>query len=306
MISACGRGPVFSFEQLRGFVMVADERHFGRAADRLSMTQPPLSRQIQKLERAVGARLFERDSRKVELTPAGEAFLSEARRLLALAESAPDLARRISAGSAGTVRIGFTAASAYAVLPDLLQTIRAELPDLDLELSEMVTRQLLAGLQAHELDLALAREPFDRKVFGSRVIRRESLRVAVPEGHPLAEAGQPIEPADLRGQPVIMHSAERARYFHDLVVRLIDVDPVDVTHTVDQILTMMLLVSAGLGIAFVPDSAERIGIPSVRLLPLATTEEHPVALHLLWARDSRNPALQQVLDRTGDYSKPPA
>ncbi|HWC22485.1 MAG TPA: LysR family transcriptional regulator [Flexivirga sp.] len=288
---------MFSFEQLRGFVAVADERHFGRAAERLSMTQPPLSRQIQKLERAVGARLFERDNRKVELTPAGAAFLVEARRLLALAESAPDLARRISAGSAGTVRIGFTAASAYAVLPDLLRQLRSELPDLDLVLSELVTRQQLHGLEAHELDLGLARGPFDRDLFGSRVIHREALHVAVPHDHRLAGHQGAVTAQDLRGEPVIMHSPERARYFHELVVRLVDVDPANVVHTVDQVLTMMLLVSAGLGIAFVPSSVSRLGIAGVHLLPLETLEPEPVALHLLWARDSRNPALRQVLDR---------
>src|SRR5579875_3370710 len=277
---------MFSFEQLRGFVAVADERHFGRAAERLAMTQPPLSRQIQKLERAVGARLFERDNRKVELTPAGEAFLVEARRLLALAESAPDLARRISAGSAGTVRIGFTAASAYAVLPDLLRRLRSELPDIDLVLSEMVTRQQLNGLQAHELDLGLARGPFDRDVFASRVIHREALQVAVPQDRPLASRRKPLTAQELRGEPVIMHSAEQARYFHDLVVRLVEIDPASIEHTVDQVLTMMLLVSAGLGIAFVPVSVSRLGIAGVRLLPLATDQPHPVALHLLWARDS--------------------
>src|SRR3954469_19722992 len=128
---------MYSFDQLRGFVAVAEELHFGHAAERLKMTQPPLSRQIQKLERAIGVRLFERDNRRVELTAAGTAFLSEARRLLALADNAPDLARRISAGSVGTVRIGFTAASTYAVLPAVLRRIDEKLPDIDVDLYEM-------------------------------------------------------------------------------------------------------------------------------------------------------------------------
>ena len=100
----------YTLEQLRGFVAVADELHFGRAAARLKMTQPPLSRQVQKLERAVGAQLLERDSRRVALTAAGQVFLVEARRLLALADTAPQLARRVSSGSHGVLRIGFTAA----------------------------------------------------------------------------------------------------------------------------------------------------------------------------------------------------
>ena len=287
---------MYSFDQLRGFVAVADERHFGRAAERLSMTQPPLSRQIQKLERTIGVRLFERDNRKVELTSAGEAFLAEARRLLAIAESAPDLARRISAGSAGTVRIGFTAASAYAALPDALRRLRSELPDIDLALFEMVTRQQIEALRVHEIDLGFARGRFDRQLFCSRAVLSEPLRVAVPAEHPLAGHARAVTSRDLEGQPVIMPSPTMARYFHELVLRLVKIDPANVVHTVDQLLTMVLLVSAGLGIAFVPDSVSRLGVAGVCLLPLATHDPTPVELHLLWARDARNPALHTVLD----------
>src|SRR3954463_13556979 len=114
-----------TLDQVRSFVAVAEELHFGRAADRLRMTQPPLSRQIQKLERAVGAQLLERDSRRVALTAAGEAVLGEARRMLALADAAPEVARRVSAGSSGLLRLGFTAASTFGVLGDLLNRIAA-------------------------------------------------------------------------------------------------------------------------------------------------------------------------------------
>src|SRR3954447_25828899 len=131
----------FTLEQLRGFVAVAEELHFGRAAARLKMTQPPLSRQIQKLERAVGAQLLERDNRRGALTAAGQVFLGEARRLLALAEAAPDQARRVSAGSSGVVRIGFTAASTYGILGRLLNELARELPDVSVDLAEMVTRE---------------------------------------------------------------------------------------------------------------------------------------------------------------------
>src|SRR5689334_11437906 len=126
----------FTFEQLRGFVAVAEELHFGRAATRLRMTQPPLSRQVQKLEQFVGARLLERNNRGVALTTAGSAFLTEARRLLAAAEAAPDLARRVAAGSAGVVRIGFTAGSTFGILGEVLNLVAARLPDVSLGLRE--------------------------------------------------------------------------------------------------------------------------------------------------------------------------
>src|SRR5919112_1501959 len=170
----------FTLEQLRGFVAVADELHFGRAAARLKMTQPPLSRQIQKLERVVGAQLLERDNRRVTLTAAGEVFLVEARRLLTLADTAPEVARRVSSGSRGIVRIGFTAASTYGILGRLLNEVARELPGIDLDLHEMVTREQVAGLLSEEVDLGLARPPFDAETFASRLLHREALLVAVP------------------------------------------------------------------------------------------------------------------------------
>ena len=287
---------MFSFEQLRGFVAVAEELHFGRAAERLNMTQPPLSRQIQKLERSIGVQLFERDNRRVELTAAGAAFLAEARRLLALADNAPDMARRISAGSAGTVRVGVTAASTFAALPAILRRIDERLPDVDVDLYEMVTQEQTEALLAHELDLGLARPPFDTEVFESRAISRERIMVAVPSGHRLTGLGRPVEPADLASEPLIMHTPGKARYFYDLVVSLVPIMHQNVVHSVSQVLTMVWLVSAGRGIAFVPEAATRLGIDGVGYLPLPDWVGTPVELHLLWLKEPRNPALRQVLD----------
>ncbi len=286
----------FTLEQLRGFVAVADELHFGRAAARLKMTQPPLSRQIQKLERVVGAQLLERDNRRVALTAAGQVFLAEARRLLTLADTAPELARRVSSGSRGLVRIGFTAASTYGTLGRLLNEVGRGLPDIDLDLQEMVTREQIAALLDEEIDLGLARPPFDAETFGSRLLLREALLVAVPTGHRLQDLGRDVVAADLATEPVVMHSPTRARYFYDLVVSMVPVASENAVHTVSQVLTMLWLVAAGRGIAFVPASAARLPIEGVEFIPLETPVPDPVELHLLWARGSRNPALRRVLD----------
>ncbi|HEX2072829.1 MAG TPA: LysR substrate-binding domain-containing protein [Geodermatophilus sp.] len=293
----------FTLEQLRGFVAVADELHFGRAAERLQMTQPPLSRQIQKLERAVGAQLLERDNRRVTLTAAGEVFLAEARRLLTLADAAPDLARRVSSGSSGLVRIGFTAASTYGVLGRLLNQLADALPEVDLDLYEMVTREQVAALQTGEVDLGLARPPFDAATFGSRLLHREAMLVAVPSGHRLA-GRERVAAGDLANEPVVMHSPTRARYFYDLVVSLVPVAHENVVHTVSQVLTMLWLVAARRGIAFVPESAAQLGIAGVEFATLETPVAEPVELHLLWARESRNPALWRVLDVLEDGLPP--
>jgi len=286
----------FTLEQLRGFVAVADELHFGRAAERLKMTQPPLSRQIQKLERVVGAQLLERDNRRVALTAAGEVFLAEARRLLSLADTAPELARRVSSGSHGVVRIGFTAASTYGTLGRLLNEVDRALPDIHLDLEEMVTREQVAALLNEEVDLGLARPPFDAQTFGSRLLHKEALLVAVPSGHRLVGLGRDAVAADLATEPVVMHSPTRARYFYDLVVSMVPAASQNAVHTVSQILTMLWLVAAGRGIAFVPASAARLPIEGVDFVRLETAVPEPVELHLLWVRESRNPALRQVLE----------
>jgi DNA-binding transcriptional LysR family regulator len=293
----------YTLEQLRGLVAVAEELHFGRAAARLRMTQPPLSRQIQKLEAAVGAHLLDRDNRRVALTPAGEAFLREARRILAIAEAAPDLAQRVSSGTRGLVRIGFTAASTFGILGRLLNELERELPEVRIELSEMVTREQIAALATEDLDLGLARPPFDADLFDSRLLHREALLLAVPVGHRLTGINRPAAAADLATEPVIFHSHQRAKYFYDLVIGMVPLAQERVVHSVSQILTMLWLVSAGRGIAFVPASATHLGIPNVAFIPLATPVPEPVELHLLWPRQSHNPALARtlaVLERLAD------
>lgn len=286
---------MFTFDQLAGFIAVAEELHFGRAAERLNMTQPPLSRQIQKLEKIVGTELLERDNRKVELTPAGQLFLEEARRLMALAERAPLTARRVASGRSGVLRIGFTAASGFSILGPLLEELSGIIPEVDIDLQELVTGEQLNGLLTGELDLGLARPPFDNETFDSHLLYRESMVVAVPSGHPLTLLGRDITAEDLKDEPLIMHSPTQARYFYDLVVRMLPVRHTNVVHTVSQILTMVSLVAAKRGLAFVPHSATLLGIKGVEFLPLEAAGGEQVELHALWNRRITNPALARLL-----------
>lgn len=286
---------MFTFDQLAGFIAVAEELHFGRAAERLRMTQPPLSRQIQKLERTVGAELLERDNRKVQLTHAGRAFLDEARRLMALAERAPVTARRIASGRSGVLRVGFTAASGFSILGPLLEEISAILPDVDIDLQELVTGEQIQALETGELDLGLARPPFDSDVFDSHLLYRESMVLAVPAGHRLTGLNREIGHNDLKDEPLIMHSPSKARYFYDLVIRMLPVHHGNVIHSVSQILTMVSLVAAKRGVAFVPHSATALGIQGVDFLPLADSDGDPVELHAIWNKRVTNPALLQLL-----------
>lgn len=286
---------MFTFDQLAGFIAVAEELHFGRAAERLNMTQPPLSRQIQKLEKIVGAELLERDNRKVELTAAGHMFLEEARRLMALAERAPATARRVASGRSGLLRIGFTAASGFSILGPLLEEISGIIPNVDMDLQELVTRDQIDGLLTGELDLGLARPPFDSETFDSHLLYRESMVVAVPSGHALTLLGRDITAEDFKDEPLIMHSPTEARYFYDLVVRMLPIRHTNVVHTVSQILTMVSLVAARRGLAFVPHSATLLGVKGVEFLPLAAGHEVQAELHAIWNRRVTNPALARLL-----------
>jgi DNA-binding transcriptional LysR family regulator len=302
---------VMTLEQVRSFVAVAEELHFGRAAERLHMTQPPLSRQIQKLEKAVGAQLLERDNRRVVLTGAGTAFLDEAYRMLSLVEGAGDLARRIDAGAAGVVRLGFTAVSAISILGPLLRRLTAELPDVDVLLSERVTPAQVEGIRRGELDIGLARPPFDTTLLSSQVILREPLMAVVPEAHPLAALDRPLTPRDFEGEAVIGYHHLQSRYFHDLLVRFLANAHPRIEQRVHQILTAMLLVAAERGLAVAPASATSLHVGGVVFKDLAhgggdtrldADPERPVELHAIWPRDGVTPVMRRVLDIVTDVA----
>ena len=294
-----------TLDQVRCFIAVAEELHFGRAAERLSMTQPPLSRQIQKLEKSVGAQLLERDNRRVSLTGAGAAFLDEAYRLLNLVEGAGDLARRVDAGAAGVVRLGFTAVSAISILGPLLRRLTAALPDVEVLLSERVTLAQVDGIRRGELDVGLARPPFDTALLSSKVVLREPLMAVVPVDHPLASLSRALTPQDFEGQPVIGYDPQQSRYFHELSVRFLANAHPRIEQRVHQVLTAMLLVAADRGLALAPASASSLAVPGVVFKTLVhgggdtaldADPERPVELYAVWSRESVSPVVRRVLD----------
>lgn len=285
---------MYSFEQLRGFVAVAEELHFGRAAERLRMTQPPLSRAIQKLEREVGVILFERGSRAVALTAAGEAFLVDARRLLSATERAGETARRVAAGTAGTLTLGFTAMAAVSILPELLRDFDRHLPDVDLVLEELVSADQFARLANGEIDLGLVRLPPRDGEIEARLVQREHLVAAVPTSHPLAEAKDALSVTELDGVDMIDYSAG-ASYFADLVAgTLAQVRPRS-RQRVTQIPTMLALVGAGRGIAIVPEAAAALQLPGVEIRRLREARTPIVELRAAWHRANPSAALARAL-----------
>lgn len=297
---------MFTLTQLTSFVAVAEELHFTRAAERLQMTQPPLSRQIQLLENDLGVQLLDRTNRSVRLTPAGRAFLTEARSILRQSEHAALAVRQVSTGEAGSIVIGFTAASAYSMLGTLLETAREVVPRAEIVLREMVTRDQLEDLTESRLDLGLGRPSVTGPDLRTRPAVRERLLAALPRGHELAARDGALEITDFDGQQFLMYSPTEARYFNELLIsifRAAHVAPVFCQY-LSQVHSILALVNCGLGVALVPEAAARLRYADIVFKPIELPTPRPVELNLVWREDNDNPALHALLGRLDRDGRP--
>ncbi|GJG89274.1 LysR family transcriptional regulator [Gemmatimonadetes bacterium T265] len=252
---------------LRYFVAVAEELHFGRAAERLHIAQPPLSRQIRDLEREVGTPLFDRTPRGVELTPAGSAFLPEARLTLAQAERAQRTARRAAEGEIGRFRVGFVEAAAdAAVLPDVLGFFRMHLPNIGVSLFEMDALQQAEALRTERIDLGILHSPpADADAWlNVEPVYADPMVVAIPEFQALAARERP-RLADFAAEPFVLFPRPAAPVLFDALIaecRAAEFSP-RVVQEASGWHTIAGLVAAGVGVAFVPTSVAQLRRPGV-------------------------------------------
>jgi DNA-binding transcriptional LysR family regulator len=282
--------------QLRYFSAVAERLHFGRAAEALHISQPPLSRAIRGLEDQLGVALFVRTRRRVELTPAGERLLEESRRLAAHLERAVNGLRAVAAGEEGRLRIGFVSLADYGVLPGLLKAYKAARPRVRLALREMLSPEQAIALKAGELDFGLLLPP----VHGAGglehvVVQRERFVVALPARHRLAR-GRAIAMRALAGEPLVMVPREIAPGLYDIVANLAARAgfSLNVAQEAIQMQTVVSLVSSGLGAAVVPASVANLGRRGVVYRELA--DAHPrLDLWLAWPRKPLGAAAQELV-----------
>jgi DNA-binding transcriptional LysR family regulator len=281
--------------QLRYFVTLAGELHFGRAARRLSITQPPLSQAIRKLEGELGVRLFERTRRRVALTRAGVVFLGEASATLSRATQAVEAAQLADQGATGRLAVGYVAATAYTLLPLLLRDYAHAFPGVRLDLQELTRPQQFEALHREDIDVGLLRPPVPDAEFDSETILREQFVLALPAAHPLA-ALRRVPLARLADQPFVMYPRTPGFVFHDLVIgwcMRAGFKP-RVAQEANQTHTVLGLVSAGIGVAFVPTSAGIFRLAGVAYRPLR--EKTPVAqTAAVWRRGDSSPALAAFL-----------
>ncbi len=282
---------------LRYFVAVAEERHFGRAAERLHIAQPPLSQQIRRLETELGEPLLYRTTRRVELSPAGEVLLERARAILAAVDSAVDDARRAARGEYGRLAIGFTGSSTYAMLPSLAAAMREELPGVVLDLhGELLTPAQVARLIAGTLDLGLLRPPVRERGLSTEVLHSEPLLAVLPETHPLANAeAVPLE--QLKDDRFVTYPSHFRSVVHDAVEDACAAHgfvPV-AAHEVGETATLVSFVAAGLGVSLVPASVSKMTVEGAVYRPLVHDATR-VELAVAWRRDDQRPVLVRALD----------
>jgi len=286
--------------QLRYFVAVAEESHFGRAAARLHMTQPPLSQTIQALEASLGTPLFVRTRRSVALTPAGQALLPEARRILQQAGALPDLARRAASGQSGLLALAFVSTADYSVLPPLLREFRERYPQVQIDLREATTDVQLEDLMQGRIDAGLLIPPLHDKAKGEldyRTVLSEPLILAAPRALKALRGKSAVTLATVADLPLIIFPRRIAPAFHDAILgcfRDAGLTP-RIGQEAIQMQTIVGLVSAGMGIALVPQSVSNLKRPGVDYKPLAGPAS-PVETGLAWRRDNRSPVLQTFLE----------
>ena len=287
---------------LRYFVTLAEELHFGRAAEKLHIAQPPLSQQIRHLETELGFELFHRTKRSVQLTEAGQIFLIEAQQILKQLEQAIQLGRQTSRGELGQLVVGFISSAAYNILPYILRTFRTRVPQVRLDLHELTTREQLQQLQEGKIDVGFLRPPVEEDTFFCyEEVFAESLIVALPENHP--QVNQPllnqslVNLQSLAMEPFILFPRSLAPGLYDLIISLChqaDFSP-KVTQEAIQMQTIVSLVAGGMGVAIVPESLQNLQRTGVvyRNIESGTPK---VTIVAIWRKQESSPIVKRFLE----------
>ena len=284
---------------LRYFVAVAEEGHITRAAERLGIQQPPLSQQIQALERELETQLFRRKPRGVELTPAGQALLDEARAILARTDEAVAAVKRTARGEAGRIGIGFTSsASFHPFLPRAIRAFRETHPLVALALEESGTTELVDALRTQSLDVAFVRSPVgESDDLFIRPLLEEAMVAALPSGHPLSTGRDPLPLAALASETFILYRRPVGPGLHDAIIAACDRAGFSPTigQEAPRMLSTLSLVAAGLGVTVVPASMSRLEAEGVAYRPLDASAPLTAPLNLAYRRDEISAAVRRFV-----------
>lgn len=279
------------FRRIRYFLAVAETLHFGRAAERLGMAQPPLSEQIRKLEDELGVTLFVRSTRTVALTDAGRIFLAGARRAMAEIERAAVAAQQAERGIQGLLVLGFVSSASVTVLPNALGQLRTAIPDLDLDLRQYRhSRDVIDALLQGEVDIAVTR-PSGKPSVSEHVLLRDRVIAALPKDHPLTSEHS-VTPAMLREERFILFPPYQGNVVNTVIGRICQAAGFTPrpAHFVDDVYAMLGLVAAGTGIALLPESLATLSVAGIAYRHLKDAAE-TMDLCVAWRRDEEKSRL---------------
>ena len=293
---------------LRYFAMVAAEGSFSRAAEKLHIAQPPLSRQIQLLENELGTRLLDR-GRPLTLTEPGRYFYEQVRQVLTRVDEIKAMTRRIAKGTVSQFSIGFVASTLYEALPELIRRFRITVPSIEVALFEMTTLEQISALKDGRIDVGFGRLRFDDEGITRKIIRRELLIAVVPQGHRLQASGKPLKLTELETEPLIVYPRAPRPSFADQVLTFYRDQGLapHVAFEVRELQTALGLVAAGAGITLVPASVRRLGRDDIAFIDLDEPELiSPIIMS--YRTNDMSPMLAQLLTliRGFDEWRPPA
>jgi len=283
------------FRQLQNFLGVASELHFSRAAEKLFIAQPALSRQIQQLEQNLGVLLFERDKRNVKLTPAGEYLLGETSKLLSQVEHITKRTQLIHKGEKGEIKIGHPGSAIYSVIPPILTNLRLNFPQVKAKLSEVLENDLYENLKNYQLDVGFTREPFEHKNIMSKVIFVESFALVLPENHWISQENF-VSLDQVKNEPFVLPPRYAGSAYYDLLMRMCERDGFmpNVSHESHFGATILRLVEHNLGVSLMPISYRFSSAMRVKFIELTTIPEQ-TQLSIAWRKNDTNPLLLNFL-----------
>jgi len=270
---------------LKYFVAVAEELHFGRAARRLNLAQPPLSQQIRSLEEELGGRLFTRTSRKVELTESGRLFLEQARLILAQADKAGHAVRAAHRGEAGRITIGFVTSAVYTLVPTILREFNRGRPHVEIRCFEMNSNEQRVALQDRRIEVGFNRAPLADAMMHVEILARERFVLALPSDHPRAR-DRKLRLRQFAGDGFIQFSRDQGNVIYDGVIascHRAGFSP-RIAQESTGVQTTLALVAAGLGVAMVPASLQQLRRPGVTYRELPPVDSQELELALVWRK----------------------
>lgn len=279
----------------RAFLAVADELHFGRAAARLNISPPPLTRHIQRIERELGARLFDRTKRTVTLTAAGAALKVESERLLAQLEALPAHVQRAAGGDSGTLRAGTISAALFSQARVLQAAMREAMPAVRIEWHVESSAEQVDALRQNRLDLGLVHTPIEHEGLTLRPVLREPLVVALPSSHPLS-ARKSVPLRALRDDVFVVATRERVPSYYDRFIAACHAAGFEprLAHQRQTMVNFLGLVAIGAGVTVVPVSVTRVAVEGTRYVRLSGDVPHS-ELSVVWSSDNPSPVLARAL-----------